>query len=42
MRGIFGGQDYLKSPFNWALKGGQPGSSFKPFALAAGIKAGFA
>ena len=41
VRGIFGGQDYLKSPFNWALKGGQPGSSFKPFALAAGIKDGF-
>ncbi len=41
VRGIYGGQDYLKSPFNWALKGGQPGSSFKPFALAAGIKAGF-
>ena len=41
VRGIYGGQDYLKSAFNWALKGGQPGSSFKPFALAAGIKAGF-
>jgi len=41
VRGIFGGQDYLKSAFNWALKGGQPGSSFKPFALSAGIKAGF-
>ena len=41
VRGIFGGQDYLKSSFNWALKGGQPGSSFKPFALAAGLKDGF-
>ncbi|MCW2759292.1 MAG: penicillin-binding protein, partial [Nocardioidaceae bacterium] len=41
VRGIYGGQDYLKSPFNWAEKGAQPGSSFKPFALAAGIKAGF-
>ncbi|MEP6813956.1 MAG: transglycosylase domain-containing protein [Marmoricola sp.] len=41
VRGIYGGQDYLKSAFNWALRGGQPGSSFKPFALATGIKAGF-
>ncbi len=41
LRGIYGGQDYLKSSFNWALKGAQPGSSFKPFALAAGIKDGF-
>ena len=41
VRGIYGGQNYLDSPFNWALKGGQPGSTFKPFALAAGIKDGF-
>ncbi|MDX6281847.1 MAG: hypothetical protein QOH03_2918 [Kribbellaceae bacterium] len=41
VRGIYGGQDYLQSAFNWAAAGGQPGSSFKPFALAAGIKAGF-
>ena len=41
LRGIFGGQDYLKSSFNWAAKGAQPGSSFKPFALAAAIKDGF-
>lgn len=41
LRSFYGGQDYLKSQINWALAGGQPGSSFKPFALAAGIKDGF-
>ncbi len=40
--GFYGGQDYLKSQLNWARLGGSPGSAFKPFALAAGIKAGFA
>ncbi|RLV48430.1 penicillin-binding protein [Nocardioides mangrovicus] len=41
VRAIYGGQDYLKSSFNWAEAGAQPGSTFKAFALAAGIKAGF-
>jgi membrane peptidoglycan carboxypeptidase len=41
LRGFYAGQDYLKSQINWAVSGGQPGSSFKPFALAAGIDAGF-
>ncbi len=41
VRGIYGGQDYLESQINWALAGGMGGSSLKPFALAAGIKAGF-
>ncbi|WP_235737532.1 transglycosylase domain-containing protein [Nocardioides alcanivorans] len=41
LRGFFGGQDYLQSQLNWAVSGGQPGSTFKAFALAAGIKAGF-
>ncbi|MFL6023838.1 MAG: transglycosylase domain-containing protein [Marmoricola sp.] len=39
--GFYGGQDYLKSQLNWATLGNAPGSSFKPFALAAGLKAGF-
>ncbi|HET7684370.1 MAG TPA: transglycosylase domain-containing protein [Marmoricola sp.] len=39
--GFFGGQNYLKSQLNWAKLGGAPGSAFKPFALAAGIKDGF-
>lgn len=39
--GFYGGQDYLKSQLNWAQLGGSPGSAFKPFALAAGIKDGF-
>ncbi len=39
--GFYAGQDYLKSQLNWALLGGQPGSTFKPFALAAGLTDGF-
>jgi membrane peptidoglycan carboxypeptidase len=39
--GFYGGQDYLKSQLNWATLGGSPGSAFKPFALAAGLKSGF-
>ena len=30
-----------RSQINWAVAGGQAGSSFKPFALAAGLKEGF-
>ena len=41
VRGIYGGQDYLQSQINWAVAGGMGGSSLKPFALAAGLKAGF-
>ncbi len=41
LRGMYGGQDYLDSQLNWAASGSQPGSAFKPFALAAGIKDGF-
>ena len=41
VRGIFAGQDFLQSQINWAIAGGQAGSSVKPFALAAGLKAGF-
>ncbi len=40
--GFYAGQDYLQSQLNWAKLGGSPGSSFKPFALAAGLKDGFA
>ena len=39
--GFYAGQDYLDSQLNWAALGGAPGSAFKPFALAAGLKAGF-
>ncbi|MGN6251509.1 MAG: transglycosylase domain-containing protein [Marmoricola sp.] len=40
--GFFGGQDYLKSQLNYAtLPAASVGSSFKPFALAAGLKQGF-
>ncbi|GAB3853252.1 hypothetical protein GCM10028801_05570 [Nocardioides maradonensis] len=41
VRGLYAGQDYLLSQLNWAVLGGQAGSTIKPFALAAGLKAGF-
>ena len=43
LRGFYAGQDYLKSNggTNWAVAGGAPGSSFKPFALTAGLKDGY-
>jgi membrane peptidoglycan carboxypeptidase len=41
LRGMYGGQDYLKSQLNWAVAGGSPGSAFKPFALSAGIQDGY-
>ncbi len=41
LRGFYGGQDYLKSQINWALAGGQAGSTMKAFALPAAIKDGF-
>lgn len=39
--GFYGGQDYIKSQLNWAETALPPGSAFKPFAVAAGIKDGF-
>jgi membrane peptidoglycan carboxypeptidase len=39
--GFYSGQDYLKSQINWATTALPPGSAFKPFAVAAGIKDGF-
>jgi membrane peptidoglycan carboxypeptidase len=41
VRGMYGGQDYLDSQINWAVAGGQAGSSLKPFALTAGLESGF-
>ena len=41
VRGFYAGQDYLQSQLNWAVSGGQAGSSLKPFALSAGIRQGF-
>ena len=41
LRGFYAGHDFLKSQINWAVAGGAPGSAFKPFAVAAGIKAGY-
>ncbi|HEY1118008.1 MAG TPA: penicillin-binding transpeptidase domain-containing protein, partial [Acidimicrobiales bacterium] len=41
VRGMYGGHDFLQSQLNWAVEGGQAGSTFKPFAVAAGLKAGY-
>ncbi len=41
LRGFYAGQDYLRSQINWAVAGGQAGSTFKPFALAAALKDGY-
>src|SRR6478735_9571634 len=41
LRGFYGGQDYLQSQINWAVTGGAPGLSFKPFALATGLSEGY-
>jgi membrane peptidoglycan carboxypeptidase len=38
LRAMFGGHQY--PGINWALAGGQPGSTFKAFALAAALKDG--
>ncbi len=37
LKAMYGGRDYVKSQRNWATTGRQPGSTFKPFALAAGL-----
>jgi membrane peptidoglycan carboxypeptidase len=41
VRGMYGGQDYLDSQINWAVSGGQAGSTLKPSALVAAIRDGF-
>jgi penicillin-binding protein 1A len=42
VRAMVGGDDYNRSPFNLATQGQrQPGSAFKPFVLAEGLKKGF-
>src|SRR6478736_8843976 len=41
IRGFYGGQDYVQSQINWAVAGGQVGSTFKPFAVSAALKDGF-
>jgi membrane peptidoglycan carboxypeptidase len=37
---MYGGPDFLKSELNWATLRARPGSSFKPFAVAAALKEG--
>ncbi len=41
VRGIFGGQDFLDSQINWAVAGGQAGSTMKAAAVVAAIEEGF-
>jgi membrane peptidoglycan carboxypeptidase len=41
LRAIIGGRSYLQSQLNWATIGGQPGSTFKAYALAAALEDGF-
>ena len=42
VRAMVGGDDYNASPFNLATQGRrQPGSAFKPFVLAEGLKKGY-
>ncbi len=41
LRALIGGKNYLDSQIDWAVAGGSPGSSFKPYALAAGLEQGF-
>jgi membrane peptidoglycan carboxypeptidase len=41
LRGMFAGQDYLDSQLNWAVSGGAPGSTFKPFSLVTGLTYGY-
>ncbi|MFK4083257.1 transglycosylase domain-containing protein [Kribbella sp. NPDC020789] len=38
---MYGGPDFLKSQLNWATAKARPGSSFKPFAVAAALKDGW-
>ncbi len=45
VRAVYGGPDYLgerkNAQVNWATAAAQPGSSFKPFALLAGLRNGY-
>ena len=45
VRAVYGGPDFLgegkNAQVNWATAGAQPGSSFKPFALLAGLREGY-
>jgi membrane peptidoglycan carboxypeptidase len=41
VRSMIGGKNYLQSQYNWATIGGQPGSTFKAFALEAALADGF-
>jgi 1A family penicillin-binding protein len=41
IRAMYGGRDYVKKPLNFATEvTRQPGSSFKPYVLAAAVKSG--
>jgi len=41
LKAMYGGPDYVRNQRNWATTGRQPGSTFKPFALEAGLENDF-
>ncbi len=41
VKAMYGGRDYLKSQLNWAMQSVQPGSTFKVFAVIAGLEDGY-
>lgn len=41
VRALYGGPNYLKSQNNWATLATQPGSTFKAFAVIAGLEDGY-
>lgn len=41
VRALYGGPDNVKSPYNWATAGTQPGSTFKVFAVIAALEDGY-
>jgi membrane peptidoglycan carboxypeptidase len=41
VKAMYGGRDYLESQLNWAMQSVQPGSTFKVFALIAGLEDGY-
>lgn len=41
VRAMYGGPDYLQKQFNWAVRGTQPGSTFKAFAVVAALENGY-
>lgn len=41
VKALYGGPDYLKSQYDWATHGTQPGSTFKVFTMIAALENGY-